>query len=124
MSATTAGAPHATDFIKFYAMETDTGEYAFQSIGAGGGAELILVPTAVPFLFYGTLGITLIAGVAHFWIGTEGGHQIYLPSLSFTYSGGTLDRAGVIVANNSVVTPGNMIVGADFLRFSDSAISI
>ncbi len=117
MASTTPG-----DFVQFYAMETDAGEYAVQSTGNGGGAELILIPTSTPLLLWSYYGIQKIGNVMHFWVADESCRITYLPTLSFTYAGTPMTLAGLSVSNAVTTAPGNAIVGFDFVRFRDDAL--
>ncbi len=124
LHASSAGAPSANDHVIFYANESDSNEYAIQtSIMIGGVAtdkELTMALTVERFNF-SYLIMQKISTAFHFWLGTESGQLIYLPTLAQTYTGATLDRAAIRIGNGATTAPGNMVLGVDFIRFSDSA---
>lgn len=126
LSQTVNGAPSGNDNYTFYINETDLNEYAIQTTsniagGVGPSVEVILALATEKFSL-SHFAVQKIANTIHFYVGTDSGTWIYLPTLTMDYTGGAMpDRVGILCFNGATTTPGNMILGCDYIRFKDGA---
>ena len=67
------------------------------------------------------LGIHKVGTTYHFWTFNDGGHKMYWGS---TTHAATMARIGFFIRDGNSASPGNAIVGADFVRNIDSATQL
>lgn len=118
IGASSAGALDTNNFVVCYLMETDTSEYAVQasSVVAGVSTDIEYFPSTsgIDKLPFSYVAIQKLGTAYHFWAAPASGNWVWLGSLTNT---ATMDRVAIRAANASTGTPGNMIVGVDFIRF-------
>jgi hypothetical protein len=125
LAATSAGVPDANNRVSFYLTESDAGDLAVQYNSVSGGVATTVewgfgAGTATGLLIDAChMVIQKIGTTIHYWVSPNGTNWIHIGTT--TYTGTAMDRACIFFANNSTTTPGNMIVGIDFIRFKDSA---
>jgi hypothetical protein len=125
LAATSGGLPDANNRVSFYLTESDAGDLATQYNSVSGGVATTVewgygAGTAVGLLIDTChMAIQKIGTTIHYWLSPNGLNWVHIGTT--TYTGSALDRACIFFANNSTTTPGNMIMGVDFIRFKDSA---
>jgi hypothetical protein len=102
--------------------ETDAGAaQAEYTVSEGGATSHTFVTTDVDLqgqaLCYAA--IHKIGSVLHGWAGTADGHWIYMGNE--TYTGAALDRVYIYGNCNSGLSPGNPMLGVNFIRFVETA---
>lgn len=117
LSATSGGAPDSNNYVGLWVMETDTNQKSIQWDKAVSG---VLTQTSLNVtnaaMFSGQyVGIHKISNNYYFWMADESGTWFYLGTHSAAI---TPDRVFVSLANAASTTPGCMVMGIDFIRFS------
>ena len=120
LSATAAGVPDVNNAVFMALNEADASEVALQFQKIDGGILTVVqegfncfagVTNAQP---YDSVGIQKIGTTYHGWAFTPGGHALHLGS---TILATAIDRVAINFGNAAIASPGNMIMGVDFVRF-------
>jgi len=121
--ANAAGVPSANDNVYLYLNEADTDVVQVQAGRTTGGADSSTVTKDVGPQSVGTdslsqvacyVGIQKISTTWNYWVGWPNGHWIFCASQT---QASTMAFLALTFLNGSTASPGNMIIGCDFVRF-------